>query len=59
MKTFKTEREWKDLERADKIVFVIGVIMWTLMSTGVYFQNHNNHQQLKQNILKTEMVKHR
>ncbi len=59
MKKFKTERDWKDLERADKIALLIGFVMWALLSSGVCVKNYNKHQYLQKNILKTEMVKHR
>ena len=58
MKMFKTERSWKDLERADKIVLILGVVVWILISTGICLKA-NAAKQLKQNVLKTEMVKHR
>ena len=58
MKIFKTERYWKDLERADKIALFVGVFIWVLLETGVCL-NAKKCAQLKQNVFKTEMVKHR
>lgn len=59
MKVFKTERDWSDFERADKIAIIVGVLMWAALETGVFIQANGSFSQLKQNIAKTEMVKHR
>jgi hypothetical protein len=58
MKAFKTERDWKDLERADKVALFIGVLVWALLETGVYL-DAKKHLKLKQNVFKTEMIKQR
>ena len=58
MKFFKNEREWKDLERADKAAIFVGVLIWLLLETGVYLEG-KRYAQLKQNVFKTEMLKNR
>lgn len=58
MKKFKAERDWKDLERADKIAIIVGVLIWAALETGVFVQSQK-FAQLKQNVFKSEMVNHR
>nr|MBQ0091305.1 hypothetical protein [Candidatus Enterousia merdequi] len=58
MKKFKFERNWSDLERADKAMLLLGVIVWLGFSVGLYLQSEK-YSHLKQNIVKTEMLKHR
>jgi hypothetical protein len=58
MKVFKTERDWKDLERADKVAIFVGVFVWVILETGCVFQA-KRHTQLQNNVIKSEMVKHR
>ena len=58
MKKFKTERDWKDLERADKVVLILGVFVWALISTGLCMKA-NAAQQSNQNFIKTELIKQR
>ncbi len=58
MKVFKNERDWIDLERADKYAILVGVLMWLALETGVYIQSVGGISKFKQ-IVKTEMVKHR
>ncbi len=56
MKKFKSERDWKDLERADKVVIAVACLIWLAMSFGVFNQSQKIAQ-LKQKAAKTEMVK--
>lgn len=58
MKKIELERDWKDLERADKAVIAIACLMWLAISFGILHQSHKLAQ-LKQNVVKSEMVKHR
>ncbi len=58
MKVLKRETEWKDLERADKIVIFAGVLIWVALETGCFFLA-NKSAQMKQNVFKTEMIKQR
>lgn len=58
MKKFKSERDWKDLERADKVVIAVACLMWLAISFGILNQSQK-FAQLKQNMVKSEMVKHR
>lgn len=58
MKKFKSERDWQDLERADKVVIAVACLMWLAMSFGAFNQSQK-FAQLKQNMVKSEMVKHR
>ncbi len=58
MKKFKTEREWSDLERADKVALFVGIFIGMILA-GTCFAQSNRYNQLKSNIVKTEMVNHR
>ena len=56
-KIFKNERDWKDLERADKIALCVGVLMWFVFETGCYYQVMQQHQNKnKGNIFKTLVI---
>ena len=49
---------WKDLERSDKIVIIVGIVLWAMLEFGVY-KEASRCAQLKQNVSKTEMVRGR
>jgi hypothetical protein len=56
MKFFKNEREWKDLERSDKVAIFVGVLIWLLLETGVYLEG-KRYAQLKQNVFNKEITR--
>lgn len=56
MKNFKTERDWADLDKPSKIVIAVAVAAWLMLSYGLT-QNYNN--QIKNNVVKSEMVRSR
>lgn len=55
---YKSERTWKDLERADKAVIIVAVLLWVAVETGVFVQSVGGISKIKQ-IAKTEMVRSR
>lgn len=55
---YKPERDWSDLERADKIVLITGVLCFLGMYAGLLAQNNAFHQ-IQKNAVKTEMVRGR
>ena len=56
MNTYKSERNWSDLARADKMVLIAGVLLWAGFSIGVA---KTNVDMIKKQIAKTEMVRQR
>ena len=56
MKTFKTERDWSDLERADKTVIFIGVLIWALLTAGCLMES-KRYVQMKANAVQSEKVR--
>lgn len=59
MQTYKSERDWKDLARADKVVLFSGFLLWALFSYGIYNEVTSKYSSLKGNVVKTEMVRGR
>ena len=58
MKPYKSEREWSDLERADKVVFFIGLLIWATLA-GTALKQSVKYSQMKNNVVKSEMVRTR
>ena len=56
MQTYKAEREWSDLTRADKIVLLAGILLWAGLSFGIFKENMKN---IQKQAVKTEMVRQR
>lgn len=56
MKTYKEERDWSDLARADKIVLLAGVLLWAGLSVGILKANLSN---IQKQIAKTELLRQR
>ena len=59
MAKFKNERDWSELERADKIALFVGLAMWLAIETGCFLgsmHSYQNNQQAKHNIFKTLVV---
>ena len=55
---YKSEKTWKDLERADKVAIIVAVVLWAALETGVFVQSVGGISKIKQ-IAKTEMVRSR
>ncbi len=58
MKIFKTERDWSDLERADKTALFVGVLIWALLEVGCFMES-KRFAQIKNNVVKSEIVRQR
>lgn len=56
MKTYKEERNWSDLARADKIVLLAGLLLWAGLSFGIFKENMKN---IQKQAVKTEMIRQR
>lgn len=56
-KGFKPERDWADLERADKTAIFVGVLIWALLEVGCFMES-KRYAQIK-NAVKTELVRGR
>lgn len=58
MKPYKSEREWSDLERADKVALFVGLLIWAMLAVTAYKQSAR-YSQIKNNAVKSEMVRTR
>lgn len=56
MKNFKTERDWSDIDKSSKIAIAVTAAVWLMFVYGLC-QNYNN--QIKNNVVKSEMVRSR
>ena len=56
MKTFKTERDWSDLERADKTVIFVGVLIWALLTAGCLMES-KRYANIKASVIKSEKTR--
>ena len=55
MKKFKSERDWSDLERADKIVMAI--FMAAFLGIGYGLIKDNNLHNIQQHVVKTQFMR--
>lgn len=55
MKGYKAERNWADLERADKVAILVGLLMWAAIETGIFVQSVGGMSNIKQ-MVKSEFV---
>ena len=56
---YKSERTWKDLERADKVVLFTGFFAFLIIMGSMINNNAKSHNAIKQQAVKTEMVRSR
>lgn len=51
---YKSEREWKDLDKASKVVMALFLVAF--LGIGYGLAQASNQHKVQQNILKTQMV---